>query len=101
MGTKLSLFLSLSVAVLLGLVIGLYAQSNTGAKLSKLSEEKAEISKMDLILLNSRVAALQQLLKDDLSLPSVPASAMTLKNRRFAHRFTSTPHFLRKWASLS
>jgi hypothetical protein len=74
MWTKLSLFLSLSGAALLGLVIGLYAQSNTGAKLSKLSDEKAEISKMDLILLNSRVAALQQLLKDDLSLPFVPTS---------------------------
>jgi hypothetical protein len=74
MGTKLSLFLSLSVAALLGLVIGLHAQSNTGPKLSKLSDEKVEISKMDLILLNSRIAALQQLLKDDLSLPFVPTS---------------------------
>jgi len=36
--------------------------------------EKADITKMDLILLNTRIAVLQQMLKDDLSLPLVPTS---------------------------
>jgi hypothetical protein len=71
---KMSLFLGLFGALLLGLGIGLYAQSNSGAKLAKLYEEKADLSKMDLILLNTRVEVLQEMLKDDLSLPLAPTS---------------------------
>jgi hypothetical protein len=66
--------LGLVVASLSGLVVGLHAQSGSGAKLARLPDEKAAISKMDLILLNTKVAVLQQMLKDDLSLPFVPTS---------------------------
>lgn len=67
-------FLILSIAVSFGLAVGLYAQSTVGAKLARLSEERAEITKMDLILLNTRIAVLQEMLKDDLSAPLVPTS---------------------------
>jgi hypothetical protein len=71
---RMTLFLSLLLATLLGLVVGLYAQSNSAARLAKLYDERAEISKMDLVLLNTRVEVLQQILKDDLSLPFAPTS---------------------------
>src|ERR1700722_14356253 len=70
----MSAFLGLVTAMLIGIVVGLYAQSNSDARLAKLSEEKAEISKMDLVLLNTRVAVLQQILSDDSALPFVPTS---------------------------
>lgn len=70
---RLHLFFSLLAAMLLGLVVGLYAQSSA-VRLAKLSEEKAEISKMDLVLLNTRVEVLQQMLKDDLALAFAPTS---------------------------
>lgn len=66
--------LGLCFAMAFGLVVGLYAQSNSAERLAKLSEGKAEISKMDLVLLNTRVSVLQDMLKDDLLLPFVPAS---------------------------
>ena len=66
--------LILSIGMLLGLVVGLYAQTNSTAGLVKLSEDKVEMSKMDLVLLNTRVSVLQQMLKDDLSLPFAPTS---------------------------
>jgi hypothetical protein len=69
---KMNQFLSLFAATLFGLVVGLNAQSTSGGRLAKLSDEKAEISKMDLILLNTKIAVLQQMLKDDLSLPLAP-----------------------------
>jgi len=71
---RLHVLLSLCIATLLGVVIGLYAQSSSAVKLAKLSEEKAEISKMDLVLLNTRVSVLQQMLKDDLSFPFTPTN---------------------------
>lgn len=71
---RVILFLSLLIATLLGLVVGLYAQSNSAARLARPYEERAEISKMDLVLLNTRVEVLQQMLKDDLSLPFAPTS---------------------------
>jgi hypothetical protein len=71
---KLSMCLSLLAATLVGLVVGLYAQSNSASRLARLSEEKAEISKMDLVLLNTRVGVLQEMLKDDLTLPFIPTS---------------------------
>lgn len=74
MTKRLPLYLSLLAAMLVGLVVGLYAQSNSASRIAKLSEEKAEISKMDLILLNTRVSVLQQMLKDDLALPFIPTS---------------------------
>ncbi|HLZ50596.1 MAG TPA: hypothetical protein VKP61_07595 [Candidatus Acidoferrum sp.] len=74
MNNKVNLCLSLFIAALLGAVVGLHAQSNSREKLARLSEEKADISKMDLILLNTRVAVLLQILKDDLSLPVLPTS---------------------------
>jgi hypothetical protein len=72
--SKMNLFLSLFAATLFGFVAGLYAQSTSGAKLAKLSEEKADITKMDLILLNTRVAVFQEILKDELSLPLIPTN---------------------------
>lgn len=74
MTKRLRMFLSLLAAMLVGLVVGLYAQSNSAARLAKLSEEKAEITKMDLVLLNTRVGVLQQMLKDDLGLTFTPTS---------------------------
>lgn len=74
MNNRVNLCLSLFTATLLGEVVGIHAQSNSREKLARLSEEKADISKMDLILLNTRVAVLQQILKDDLSLPVMPTS---------------------------
>lgn len=67
-------FLGLFGAMLIGVVIGLHAQPNSGVKLAKLSAEKADISRMDLILMNTRIALLRQMLKDDLSLPLAPTS---------------------------
>ncbi len=74
MSNKVNAFLRLFLVMLLGVVLGVYAQTNSRAKLSTLSEERADVSKMDLILLNTRIAVLQQMLKDDLSLPLVPTS---------------------------
>ena len=74
MNKTIRLILSLFVAVFLGLVVGLYAQSNSAARLAKLSEEKAEISKMDLVLINTRIGVLQQTLKEDLGVPFTPTS---------------------------
>ncbi len=71
---KAEMCLRLCVAMTVGLVVGLYAQSNSAAKLAKLSGDKAEISKMDFLLLNTKISVLQQMLKDDLSLPFVPTS---------------------------
>jgi hypothetical protein len=71
---KIEICLGLCSAMLVGLVVGLYAQSNSAARLAKLSEDKAEISKMDWVLLNTRISVLQQMLKDDLSLPFAPTS---------------------------
>ena len=74
MAKKVKQFLSMSIAAAFGLVVGAYAQSTVGAKLARLSEEKPEITKMDLILLNTRIAVLQEMLKDDLSIPLAPTS---------------------------
>ncbi len=74
MSKKLRMCLSLLAAMLVGIVVGLYAQSNSASKLAKLSEEKAEISKMDLVLLNTRVGVLQEILKYDLAIPFLPTS---------------------------
>ncbi|SRR5713226_9502298 len=74
MSKRVTLFLSLVVAMLFGVLLGLYAQSNSATRLAKLSEEKAEISKMDLVLLNTRVEVLLQMLKDDLELPFTPTA---------------------------
>ncbi len=74
MTKRVKQFLILSVAATFGLAVGLYAQSAVGAKLARLSEEKAELTKMDVILLNTRIAVLQEMLKDDLSVPLVPTS---------------------------
>jgi len=71
---KAEICFALCVAMLVGLVVGLYAQSNSAARLTKLSEDKAEISKMDLVLLNTKISVLQQMLRDDLSLPFAPTS---------------------------
>ncbi|SRR5712692_8731246 len=71
---KAEMWLGLCAATLVGLVVGLYAQSNSAARLAKLSDEKAEISKMDFLLLNTKITVLQQMLKEDLSLPFVPTS---------------------------
>lgn len=54
-----------------GVTVGLYSQS---ASLTRFAEEKANISKMDWILLISRVHVLEQALKDDLALPLTPTS---------------------------
>lgn len=81
MTKKLHVLLSFLAAMLLGLVVGLYAQSNA-VRLAKLSEEKAEISKMDLVLLNTRVQVLQQMLKDDLALPLTPTSLAMIPTRK-------------------
>ncbi len=71
---RAEIFLSLCIAMLLGLVVGLYAQSDFAARLAKLSEDKAEVSKMDWVLLNTKISVLQQMLKDDLSVPFAPTS---------------------------
>lgn len=42
--------------------------------ISKLAEEKADISKMDWLLLNTRAQVLEESLKDDFSLPLNPTS---------------------------
>lgn len=41
---------------------------------SDLSAQKAELTKMDLVPLNTRVGVIQEMLKDDLALPLVPTS---------------------------
>jgi len=71
---KAEICFGLCGAMLVGFVVGLYAQSNSAARLTKLSEDKAEISKMDWVLLNTKTSVLQQMLKDDLSLPFAPTS---------------------------
>jgi len=74
MSNGLGKHLSLSIAVFLGFVAGTLAQSNSAARLARLAEDKAEMSKMDLVLLNTRISVLQGMLKDDLSLPFAPTS---------------------------
>ena len=71
---KAEMCIGLCAATFVGLVVGLYAQSNSAARLTRLSEDKAEISKMDWVLLNTKISVLQQMLKDDLSLPFAPTS---------------------------
>jgi hypothetical protein len=90
-------FLILSIAASLGLVVGLYAQSTVGAKLTRFSEERAEITKMDVILLNTRIAVLQEMLKDDLSVPLVPTSiTYDAENRKIPTSVFVDPSFLSK-----
>jgi hypothetical protein len=71
---KVSLFVGLSSVLLVGIAIGTYAQSGGGARLAALYETKADISKMDLVLLNTRISVLEGMLKDDLSVPFAPTS---------------------------
>jgi len=90
-------FLILSVAATFGLAVGLYAQSAVGAKLARLSEEKAELTKMDVILLNTRIAVLQEMLKDDLSVPLVPTSiTYDTESRKIRTSVFVAPSFLSK-----
>jgi hypothetical protein len=58
-------------ALVFGVAIGICAQS---ASISKLAAERADLSKMDWILLNTRVHVLEQALKEDLAVPLVPTS---------------------------
>src|SRR5205823_13076764 len=46
---KAEMCIGLCAATFVGLVVGLYAQSNSAARLTRLSEDKAEISKMDWV----------------------------------------------------
>jgi len=90
-------FLIPSIAASFGLVVGLYAQSTVGAKLARLSEEKAEITKMDVILLNTRIVVLQEMFKDDLSVPLVPTSiTYDAENRKIRTAVFVAPSFLSK-----
>lgn len=69
---KAVLSVSTAVGVLvLGVAIGIWAQSTS---MAKLAEEKAGISKMDWILLNTRIHVLEQALKDDLAVPLVASA---------------------------
>ncbi len=70
-GSNKLLLIGLLTGLVLGLVAAIYAQS---ASIARLAEEPANISKMDWILLNTRVHVLEQTLKDDLSLPLSPTS---------------------------
>lgn len=67
-------YLGAFVAAALGFVAGVYAQSQSASSLAKLYQEKAEISKMDLVLVNTRIGVLQEMLKEDLSVPYAPTS---------------------------
>lgn len=58
-------------ALALNAAVVVYSQS---ASLPKLADEEAKIAKMDWILLNTRVHALEQMLKDDLSAAFGPTS---------------------------
>jgi len=66
--SKIMLLVTALAILVLGGVIGICAQS---ASMAKLAEEKAGISKMDWILLNTRIHVLEQALKDDLAVPLV------------------------------
>lgn len=57
--------------LVLAMGVVLYAQS---ASLAKLADEDMKISKMDWVLLNTRVHVLEEMLKDDLSAPFSPTS---------------------------
>jgi hypothetical protein len=57
--------------VVLAMGVVLYAQS---ASLIKLADEEMKISKMDWVLLNTRVHILEEMMKDDLSAPFSPTS---------------------------
>ena len=57
--------------MLFGAVIGVFSQSFS---LQRFAQETATVSKMDWILLNSRVRVLEELVRDDLSVPLVPTS---------------------------
>lgn len=74
MNKRISKHFGVFVAAVLGFVAGVYAQSNSASTLARLSQEKAEISKMDLVLLNTRVEVLQEMLKDELLVPFAPTS---------------------------
>ena|SRR6266576_3624753 len=58
--------IALLVAASLGFGFGVLAQSSS---LQRLADERVNISRMDWVLLNTRVFVLEQTLKDDLSLP--------------------------------
>ena len=65
-------FILLLIAALsLGFALGVFSQS---PPLARLAEESASISKMDWMLLNTRVYVLEQALKDDLGLSMTPTS---------------------------
>jgi len=66
--SKTSLFVAALVSLVLGVALAVYAQS---VSMARLAEDKAGISKMDWILLNTRVHVLEQALKDDLAVPLV------------------------------
>src|SRR3989442_11701454 len=62
-------------ALLIGVVLGPLGSvrsqsSSTG--LDQLASEKATLSKMDVLLMNARIDALQSILLGDLSVPLVP-----------------------------
>jgi hypothetical protein len=74
MNNQAKQYLPILVAAFFGLVVGLAAQSRTTEQLTKLSSESANPSKMDIILLNTRINLLQQSLQGDISAPFVPTS---------------------------
>ena len=67
--SSITMVLWMLAGVVLGVASGLYSQTPS---LAGLVEEKANISKMDWAILNTRVYVLEQTLKDDLSLPLSP-----------------------------
>lgn len=90
-------FFVIFCAVLFGIAVGVYAQSTIGAKLAKLSEEKAELTKMDLVLMNTRIGVLQGILLDDLNVPIVPTSfTYDSKNQKIVTSAFVQPAFLSK-----
>jgi hypothetical protein len=93
MTKRLKQFIMIFSAVLFGIVVGAYSQT-FGAKLAKLSEEKAEITKMDLVLMNTRIGGI---LIDELAVPIVPTSfTYDSKNQKIVTTAFVNPAFLSK-----
>src|SRR5260221_619017 len=66
-----AMFAVLLIGAVLGAVVGVRSQSNN-AGLDQMASEKANLSKMDVLLMNARIDALQSILLGDLSVPLVP-----------------------------
>lgn len=67
--SKLPVFVALTFGCYLGLMA---SQTSKSAAMSQLAEQAANPTKIDWILLNTRVAFLEKILRDQLAVPLVP-----------------------------